>query len=120
MVSPSKASVLVAGALALAGCGGGGGGGEAPAANLAALTSSNAPAIASAVMSASVEGSDLGGFAAFGPSGAPATTGTTSRVQAKAAKIQQAHVEAVLDQSATAVALLDPDRGGRRRALPGH
>jgi hypothetical protein len=103
MVSPSKGSVLVAGVLALAGCGGGGGS-DSPAPNLAAITSSNAPAIAGAVMSASVEGSDLGAFAAFGPSGSPAIAAKTSLAQTKAAEIQQAHVVAVLKQSAAGVA----------------
>jgi hypothetical protein len=103
MVSSSRGSVLAAGLLVLAGCGGGGGG-DPPAPSLAAITSANAPAIAGAVMSASLEGGDLGSFASFGPAGAPAMSSKGTLVQSKAAEIQHAHVVAVLKQAAAGVA----------------
>jgi hypothetical protein len=96
--------VLGIGLLTLAGCSGGGGD-DPPPAPLAAITTANAPAIASSVMSAALDGGDLGSFA-FGSTGAPVSSPKSARVYySKVAEIQNAQIGALL-QHTQAVALV--------------
>jgi hypothetical protein len=88
----------------LAGCSGGGGD-DPPPAPLATITTANAPAIASSVMTAAFDGGDLGSFA-FGPLGAPVSSPKTTRVYySKVAAIQGAQIDALL-QHTQAVSLV--------------
>jgi hypothetical protein len=109
----------------LAGCGGGGGDADAPA-PLAAITTTNAQAIASSVVTASLEGGDMGSFAGFTPVGASASSPKSARVSySKVAEIQNAQIGALL-QHTQAVALVpvgpevSPCTGGGTVTLSGN
>jgi hypothetical protein len=89
--------------LALSGCGGGG---SSPDLDLAAITSANAPVIASAVMGAALESSDLGAFTDFGAiAGSPKSSKATP-VYTKMAEIQHTQLDALVKQSQTGIALV--------------
>ncbi|HSC13526.1 MAG TPA: hypothetical protein VLI71_00310, partial [Gammaproteobacteria bacterium] len=87
--------------LFLAGCGGGGDDDPSPAPT-ATITTTNAPTIARSVVKASLEGRDLGSFAAFGPMGGSASSPKSARVYySKVAEIQNAAVDALLQHTQT-------------------
>jgi len=103
MINRTTWTVLGTGLLILAGCSSGGGD-AAPAAPLAAITTTNASAIASSVMKASLEGGDMGSFAGFEP--VSVSSPKSTRVSySKVAEIQNAGVDALL-QHAQMVALV--------------
>jgi hypothetical protein len=81
----------------LAGCSGGGGD-DPPPAPLAAITTANAPAIAKSVMTAALDGGDVGSFAGFQP--VSVSSPKSTRVSySKVAEIQNAGVDALLQQA---------------------
>ena len=89
--------MLGTGVLFLAGCSGGGD--DPPPVPLATITTANAPAIAGSVMTAALDGGDLGSFA-FSPMGAPASSPKSTRVYySKVAEIQNAQIGALLRQT---------------------
>lgn len=101
MINRATWAVAAMGLTALAGCGGGGNDEPAPV-PLATITTANAPVIASAVVTASLDGDDLGSFAAFGPMGAPVSAPKSTRVyHAKVAEIQNAQIGALLKHAQT-------------------
>ena len=105
MSNRSTLTVVGTGLLFLAGCGSDGGD-DPVRAPLAAITTTNAPAIASAVVTASLAGGDLGSFVAFGPMDVSASSPKSARVYySKVAEIQGAQMGALLQQ-AQAVALV--------------
>jgi hypothetical protein len=101
MINRATWSVLATGLLILAGCGGGGGDAGAPA-PLATITTTNASAIARSVVTASLEGGDMGSFGAFAPASSPKTT---RNYYSKVAEIQNAQIAALL-RHAQAVAVV--------------
>lgn len=94
MNNRSTWSVALAGLLTLAGCGGGG---DAPSpAPLAAITTTNALTIASSVVTASLEGGNLGSFVGFASASSP----KPERVYyAKVSEIQNAEIGALVRQT---------------------
>ena len=90
---------VTAGVLALSGCGGGGS--SSPELSLAAITSANAPVIASAVMGAALDGGELGEFTSFG---ATAASPKATLVYSKVGEIQHAQLDALMKQSRTTIA----------------
>ena len=100
MINRTTWTVLGTGLLFLVGCGGSGD--DASPAPTATVTTTNAPTIASSVVKASLEGGDLGSFAAFGPMGAPPSSPKSARVYySKVAEIQNAGVDALLQHTQT-------------------
>jgi hypothetical protein len=86
---------------ALVACGGGGGSGgngTAPV-NLTKITANNAPRITSAVISAALEGGDLGNFANLGSGGLPSGKTLSSPLMAKVGSIQTDQAVSLLKQS---------------------
>ena len=117
-------TVLGTGLLFLAGCSGGGGD-DSPPVPLATITTANAPAIASSVMTAALDGGDLGSFA-FGPIGTPVSSPKSTRVYySKVAEIQNEQIGALL-QHTQAVAMVPigpestPCTGGGTVTLSGN
>jgi len=124
MINRTTWTVLGTGLLFMAGCSGGGGDDPAPS-PLATITTANAPAIASSVMTAALDGGELGSFA-FGPMGAPVSSPKSTRVYySKVAEIQNAQLGALL-QHTQAVALVPigpeatPCTGGGTVTLSGN
>lgn len=99
------------GLLGLAACGGGGGGGLGGSASpdLATITPTNAPVIASAVMTAAFGGADTGGFTGIASAGSAGSS--SARLYAKIAEIQRAEIKslAVRIESAVAQAAFGPE-----------
>lgn len=105
----------------LTACGGGGDGGSSasdPGRNLAALDSTNVDAVASAALTASLEGGDLGSLA-LPASQSAITSSPTTRMLAKVGELQSAQTSALLahDTAGTVQAMVGPatadcDAGG--------
>lgn len=103
-------TVVTIGVLALSGCSGGGGGGETPQAPPAAITTTNATSIASAVLGASLDGGDLGSFAAFGSFAVPAASPKSARIQSVVTETENAQVGALLKHAqSVAQATIPPE-----------
>ena len=105
MINRTTWTVLGTGLLFLVGCSGGGGDEDTPPAPLATITTANAPAIASSVVTAAFDGGDLGSYA-YGPMGAPVSSSKSERVYySKVAAIQDAGIDALV-QHAQSVSLV--------------
>lgn len=104
MNNRAKWTLLPTALVFFAGCSGGGGD-DPPPVPLATITAANAPAIASSVMSAALDGGDLGSFA-FGPMGSSVSSPKSTRVYySKVAAIQNEQIGALL-QHTQAVSLV--------------
>jgi hypothetical protein len=103
MVNLGKSSLIATSIVALAACSGGGGD-ESPL-NYAAITTANAPAIAGAVMSSSLEGSNLGSFADLGAAAGPPKSSQSKLVSAKVVEIEHAYLDTLLKGREPAIAL---------------
>ena len=98
MVDRATWTVVGTGLLFVTGCSGGGGD-DLPPVTLATITTANAPVIASSVMSAALDGGDLGSLA-FGPMGGSVSSPKSTRVYySKVAEIQNQQISALLQHT---------------------